>query len=484
VSLGEISVPPDKPDQNGLNDFISEISTSISGVNAALGDIIRRIDRLEQTNSIPKIPVNNEILPKNKSNQNEQKQSDRIPRHPKITTTADPPPTDNPNRKSPDKNMKPDNPEDKSIMSNLKQSKKRKLQNEKSIEDNIDPVVDERHSNIAENLGNRSGQVPSNYPGEEKYLVDCLSSLSGELTKNLNFLLKYSKLYPEQFLLPIYLTNCENLNDLNFNLNFINSNILILLTELSCNSPTENDKLFREIHLLSIMDRKSFLKKLNMIIAKLLEYLIKIFTIFQNIEIINFEFKLFKQFNKYSNISKEFISNKNLHNKFYETDFIIFLDNLTRDFIYVNFKIKNKISKISKHVLIDYNINKVNKLNLPYQIKTKTVKSDFYLKKDFKKLNSSNNDFKINLQNKFRSKEFTLKIKQFFSVNCNDYLNTIIKNSFPKLINNFDFKIKLEQFNEIFLFESHDILCHKSIEFLFGKLSKLSTATFNEVEFF
>jgi len=196
VSLGEISVPPDKPDQNGLNDFISEISTSISGVNAALGDIIRRIDRLEQTNSIPKIPVNNEILPKNKSNQNEQKQSDRIPRHPKITTTADPPPTDNPNRKSPDKNMKPDNPEDKSIMSNLKQSKKRKLQNEKSIEDNIDPVVDERHSNIAENLGNRSGQVPSNYPGEEKYLVDCLSSLSGELTKKPKLFIKIFKTLP------------------------------------------------------------------------------------------------------------------------------------------------------------------------------------------------------------------------------------------------------------------------------------------------
>lgn len=152
------------------------------------------------------------------------------------------------------------------------------------------------------------------FPVNSDYLINGLKSLISEISKKFNFLLNYCDIFPDQLIIPIISENCENLNKLNFKFfTFSNRNI---------------DKfLFSKRQVISrsacckINHKETFMKKLNKILINLIKLNIEIFTIFQNLNIFNYEFRLFKQLNSYLFLFKEIIKNKQFE-KFYDIKFL------------------------------------------------------------------------------------------------------------------------------------------------------------------
>jgi len=533
LSRFESSDISDERDKIGLNNLLSEISNSYSGINAAVMDISRRLCNLEKkrefsensTTIIEKQRILSDIeddfrfytrkKPKHKSKIPIIVQS--------VNDKKNPPKTDSKNENSGPKSA------NNKTRNNINPDKKKQTEIKEIESNNKYPKTKEIESLIAdEDLSDDKLPIaetdPEKYPTNGKYLVDGLASLSAEISKNFNLLISYSLLFPEQFDLPIFIENCENLNLLNINLNRINSNILLFLTEISCNTPSRNDNLFRIRHLINTISRKSFVDKLNKLIVDLIKFIIKIITIFQNIRIFEFEFKLFRQFNSYLFLFKDIIKH-GAFEKFYDEKFLEIVDNLTRDFLYINFKIKNILNKSKKRNLNtndksriesikeDENTNKTNKIienSTNDELKKDLNNFDKISSNDFndfvkyftchhynviseKIINHFNNITLSNISNVYQNKDFLINFEKFFNIdlkytiikfysnNVYKKINDIFYKSFENFPNDHSIRTTLEKFHIEFLKKFYLQVCDGILNIILGKNNYLSELNFNNV---
>jgi len=489
----EFSDVSEKRDQIGLNSIISELSLNSCSIKSSLEEITNRLNVLEKNSLEIKKKNSEDVNDKNLRGVGDESQIPPNDNVKQSTRNSKPKIANNNKSQTFTKSTNNETNEDKKFIENKKSTEKPEENSEVTLTNSGNSLpenypTDEENSDRIPNIANENDAEPSDdfkptdYPINGKYLVNCISSLSSELSKNINLLIKFSLIFPDQFQLPIISVCCENLNKLNINLNQINSNILLFITELSCSTVSESDELFRDRHILCTVSRKSFVENLNKIITKLMKYLIDILTVFQNIEFFHLEFRLMKQINLYLNFYKE-ILNKKLFDKFYDKNFLENFDYLTQDFIHINFKIKSKINKHAPKIQnLKKNVNSENKSensNIFDNDKNKNIFKPTE-SKDTDNLSNNNSLINSNLKLKnFFDVELLTEFKIFFNEKCHKKLNDIIKKSFPKLFNDLNYKNDFDKFHEILFNKLYLIICDKTMKFLLGKSNNLSNLEFS-----
>lgn len=315
----------------------------------------------------------------------------------------------------------------------------------------VNEVIDSAHV-----VNNLETDAALECPYNSKYLMDCISSLSREILRNLNNFLKFSYTFPEEFTTPILNDKCQNLKELNLKVNNLNSNLLLFITEISCNTYQINDKLFRRRHSINTLNKKSFLNKLNKIIKDPIQIFIEFLDL--NFKLFTIEFKIAKQISFYLNRLQKIFQEKSF-GKFFEMDFLKSLDKITSIFIRVNLNfVKNFNQKLKSKRKVNLKMSGDNN--------------------NFSKHNIVTNSDQIRNFNEFFSCDYKVHVIEFTKNIIARTLRNIILENFPSDRTGFKFNMLLDQFDIEIINNISFILSKKLIDFINNKSIKLNNLIF------